>query len=269
MIERFTEDYYDDMQKIIRHCVKSDNIDLNCGGDDFQDIIDRLAEYEIAENENRLFICPVKPYDDIYIIDQDRIFEASIDCYQFYVDNFYIIEVSYIKQGKEFYTEYDGTQLDMDNLGEVWFLTREEAEKALEKKKEKLRKLTKKRAIQEHRKMWNWIADQYERDTKIFNECSFIEDLQRRYIDLYYNNEDVLRNCFCCEYTDIHDSGCEKCPIDWNSTANYSMCVQKNNDGQKNLYWELYFILFANLSIEDRLKCAQIARQIANLPERK
>ena len=49
--ERLTADFYDDMQKITRNCVKSDNIDLNSGGDDFQDIVDRLAEYETAEDE--------------------------------------------------------------------------------------------------------------------------------------------------------------------------------------------------------------------------
>lgn len=60
MKERLTEDYYDDMQKIIRHYAKSDNIDLNTGGDDFQDIIDRLAEYEIAEVDGRLAVLPCK-----------------------------------------------------------------------------------------------------------------------------------------------------------------------------------------------------------------
>lgn len=60
MTERLTEDYYDDMQKITRHSVKSDNIDLNTGGDDFQDIIDKLAEYETAEEEGRLVVLPCK-----------------------------------------------------------------------------------------------------------------------------------------------------------------------------------------------------------------
>ena len=63
--ERLTEDYYDDMQKIIRHYAKSDNIDLNTGGDDFQDIIDKLAEYETAEEEGRLVVLPC---DTVYFI---------------------------------------------------------------------------------------------------------------------------------------------------------------------------------------------------------
>ena len=66
MKERMTEDFYDDMQKITRRCVKSDNIDLNCGGDDLQDVIDRLAEYEIAEEEGRLLVLPCKVGDKVY-----------------------------------------------------------------------------------------------------------------------------------------------------------------------------------------------------------
>lgn len=94
---------------------------------------ERLAEYETAEEEGRLFICPVRPYDDIYIIDQGIIIEASVDCYQVYVDNFYSIDASYIKPGEEFYSDYDGVLLNADNLGKVWFLTREKADKVLDK----------------------------------------------------------------------------------------------------------------------------------------
>lgn len=68
MIERLTADFYDDMQKITRHCVKSDNIDLNSGGDDFQDIVDRLAEYEIAEEEGRLLFLPCNPGITLYVL---------------------------------------------------------------------------------------------------------------------------------------------------------------------------------------------------------
>lgn len=35
MTKRLTKDYYDDMQKFIRYHAKSNNIDLNTGGDDF------------------------------------------------------------------------------------------------------------------------------------------------------------------------------------------------------------------------------------------
>lgn len=42
--------------------------------------------------------------------------------------------------------------------------------------------LTKEQAIQEHRKMWNWIADQYK------NGCiKYIYEVEQRYIDEYTN----------------------------------------------------------------------------------
>ena len=66
--ERLTEDYFDDMQKITRHYAKSNNIDLNTGGDDFQDIIDKLAKYETAEEEGRLVVLPCKVGEKIYAI---------------------------------------------------------------------------------------------------------------------------------------------------------------------------------------------------------
>lgn len=65
--ERLTCDYVDDMQYIIRHCVRSDNIDLNCGGDDFQDIVDKLAGYEILEEVGRLKRIPIHVGGFIYV----------------------------------------------------------------------------------------------------------------------------------------------------------------------------------------------------------
>ena len=66
MTERLTEDYFDDMQKITRHYAKSNNIDLNTGGNDFQDIIDKLAEYETAEEDGRLVVLPCKVGQCVY-----------------------------------------------------------------------------------------------------------------------------------------------------------------------------------------------------------
>ena len=68
MTERLTEDYFDDMQKITRHYAKSNNIDLNTGGNDFQDIIDKPAEYETAEDEGRLLFLPCNPGITLYIL---------------------------------------------------------------------------------------------------------------------------------------------------------------------------------------------------------
>ena len=108
MKERLTEDYFDDMQKITRHYAKSNNIDLNTGGNDFQDIIDKLAEYETAEEDGRLVVLPCKIGTRVYEI------------YQFCGCGAWEIEEHKIKLE------------DLDKIGKTVFPTREEAEKALE-----------------------------------------------------------------------------------------------------------------------------------------
>lgn len=107
MTKRLTKDYYDDMQKFIRYHAKSNNIDLNTGGDDFQDIIDKLAEYETAEEEGQLFVLPCKVGTRVYEI------------YQFCGYGAWEIEEHKIKLE------------DLDKIGKTVFLTREEAEKSL------------------------------------------------------------------------------------------------------------------------------------------
>lgn len=57
--------------------------------------------------------------------------------------------------------------------------------------------LTKEQAIEKHRKMWNWIADQYE-NGRVGN----IHAMKQEYIDIEETEyrERILHNCFCCEY---------------------------------------------------------------------
>ena len=149
MTERLTEDYFDDMQKITRHYAKSNNIDLNTGGNDFQDIIDKLAEYETAEDEGRLVVLP-----------SNQVLESQGDIV-YYIYGYEITEcvncgISICADGKawiglaadedifpyrEPIAEFDTDPTDWckkttDVLALEWgktvFLTREEAEKALE-----------------------------------------------------------------------------------------------------------------------------------------
>lgn len=128
--------------------------------------------------------------------------------------------------------------------------------------------LTKEQTIQEHRKMWNWIADQYKNKTEIFNECGCIQELKHKYIDLYVH-DDVRCDCFCCDYSYNQNLWCEGCPIDWNSTCDDSMCMYKNNNDKRHLYGEIQWRWFGDMSDYERFKFARIARRIANLPERK
>ena len=107
MTERLTEKWYDDMCQFDRYAPKSPNIEINCGGDDFQRIIDKLAKYETSEDEGRLVVLPCKVGARVYEI------------YQFCGYGAWEIEEHKIKLE------------DLDKIGKTVFLTREEAEKAL------------------------------------------------------------------------------------------------------------------------------------------
>lgn len=109
-------------------------------------------------------------------------------------------------------------------------------------------KLTKQQAIEGHRKMWNWIADEIEREKRT---CC-IPDLKLVYCRI--NNLFLRRLCFCCEYSGDNDPYCDKCPIDWIKTKHCS-------DGEKSLY----------RLVADAItwqKQAELARTIANLSEK-
>lgn len=134
MTERLTEEWYDDMEQFDRYAPKSPNIEINCGGDDFQDIIDKLAEYENAEEEGRLVVLPCKPWDKVYalfiidVIDKKpiyKIFQTKVT--KITIDRFRVLfSFETLDQNKY------NSERTMEAFGETVFLTREEAEKALE-----------------------------------------------------------------------------------------------------------------------------------------
>lgn len=106
-------------------------------------------------------------------------------------------------------------------------------------------KLTKQQAIVGHRKMWNWIADEIEKRKHI---CKIIN------LKMIYCHENVLNlqnHCFCCEYTDSIDNACDSCILDWGITGDCAL---------------LYGKVVHATSWKEQVK---LARQIANLPERK
>ena len=127
MTERLTEDYFDDMQKITRHYAKSNNIDLNTGGNDFQDIIDKLAEYETAEEEGRLVVLPkCNIGDTVYIpIDfQNKIYTGTIEGFEYAkMCNKWVVKIR---------TDDEGICYEaFDDFGKTFFLDVENAEKML------------------------------------------------------------------------------------------------------------------------------------------
>lgn len=67
--------------------------------------------------------------------------------------------------------------------------------------------LTREEAISEHRKMWNWIADEIEKEKRDQD----ILDLKEEYCNREGYN-DIRSDCFCCGYTKYI---CDYCPIEW------------------------------------------------------
>lgn len=128
-------------KKITRHCVKSDNIDLNTGGDDFQDIIDKLAEYERTEEEKRLLVLPCKVGDKVY-----QIISRYTKCTP-YGDTFDESSCCGCEEECDSHREYEiietkayplediAWNIRCGNWGKNIFTDREEAERALEEMK--------------------------------------------------------------------------------------------------------------------------------------
>lgn len=130
-------------------------------------------------------------------------------------------------------------------------------------------KLTKKRAIEEHRKMWNWIAEQYENETDILFELHNVERLKDYYIRLHFNelsDLEMTSNCFCCVYDDQYHYDCSNCPLEWESNDNYMPCIQM---GDEPGLFEIVYVLTRSTFLKESIEfCGKIARKIANLPER-
>lgn len=124
--------------------------------------------------------------------------------------------------------------------------------------------LTKEQALEEHRKMWNWIADQYEN-----GRVEDIRGMKQEYIEETEYRELILHNCFCCEYAVQKRSGdyrCIDCPVTWETEVyrkffpceHFLSAYQKLKDESCK---------FDKCDVDSEL-CARFAREIANLPER-
>lgn len=110
--------------------------------------------------------------------------------------------------------------------------------------------LTKEQALIEHRKLWNWLADEsLKQKRKVIKEEYFTE-----FCDNYDN---IPRsNCWCCEYATAENyfRNCGICPIRWDGiTGNH--CLLSSS-----------FEMWADVRNTDYKEAARLARIIANLP---
>ena len=131
--------------------------------------------------------------------------------------------------------------------------------------------LTKKQAIEEHRKMWNWIADAIKNKedwpevVSCYNWRSLIVDLKRHYLLNYEGQKykDIRAACFCCEYasndTYYDNVVCRYCPVIWSGST--GRCCDEYGE-----YEELASL--HGYSDENKEKAYKLALKIANLPER-
>lgn len=105
-------------------------------------------------------------------------------------------------------------------------------------------------AIENHRKMWNWVADETEKRQRIVEKRDYFKENEI--------TEDVFERCFCCEYGGQRakryegTAKCYYCPINWL----YDDCEDEKS----------YYMLWYHC--EDWRKTANYARKIANLPVR-
>lgn len=113
--------------------------------------------------------------------------------------------------------------------------------------------LTKEEAIKRHREMWNYIADESEKQGRIITEKEAFEHFGWQ--------ESIICDSWCCAYCNLN---CTKCPIKWPSSNNYSMCIHSTDKRDfKGLYIQLVNMAINNYNNE----FAALAKRIANLPE--
>lgn len=106
--------------------------------------------------------------------------------------------------------------------------------------------LTREHAITEHRKMWNWIADETNRLKRKVKKYE--------YFDTMGIHDIPLNGCYCCEFnrrSNSYHCGID-CIINW---GKFLGCTDS------------YFAEWANT--DDWKESARFARIIANLPERR
>ncbi len=117
-------------------------------------------------------------------------------------------------------------------------------------------RLTKEQAIANNRKMWRWIAEETLKQERKVEELEYFKAHGIRGLNMPFGE------CYCCEYA--FDKGyidCSRCPIDWG--GKYSRCTNRDFCGDDKGLYSLW------RDEEDYIKAAELAKQIAELPERK
>lgn len=110
--------------------------------------------------------------------------------------------------------------------------------------------MTKQEAVENHRKLWRWIAEQTREQKRIVDKVEYFR---------VFNLKRVTNNCYCCEYVKTsvagaEDMNCELCPIIWSNDVKL-YC----EDDAEYTEWR---------TVETWQEAAHWAEVIAELPER-
>lgn len=114
--------------------------------------------------------------------------------------------------------------------------------------------MTREEALVGHRRLWNEIADMIESGIKFHNHCDYKDEALKR-----IGEKQVLENeCYLCEYSTECKKPCilgRSCLVAWSGL----WCMDKTSE---------YRLFWLAIHGHDYPAAAQIARKIANLPER-
>lgn len=104
--------------------------------------------------------------------------------------------------------------------------------------------------VANHRKMWNWIADETLRRKDFVYKPNY-------FVSIGLDSEKwPLCNCYCCEYA---RADCFFCPLEWTTAdGDSSVCYYGGQFGR----WK------DAIGANNWEEAARLAKEIANLPER-
>lgn len=108
-------------------------------------------------------------------------------------------------------------------------------------------KLSFDQAVEEHRKMWRWIAEN--------SHSKSILDMKQDYLNKFFDNQEVELECFCCEYDHNFNDNCSHCPLVWSGEYPCHCTESKSPYAKIHRAHSIY-------------EFRELAYEIANLPTR-
>lgn len=95
----------------------------------YEELYRKLAEYEDLEEQGLLLKLPCKVGDAVWWLNGKFLMECEIESFVVNEDGVSFAHIRYLQDKK--HNIYYGHNLDIEKLGIIWFLTKEEAKQAL------------------------------------------------------------------------------------------------------------------------------------------